>query len=180
MIGIALQVQAIAQLSQHFGLAGAGHAAQQHQVTFGDRLLDGAEQEGTHGLVAATDPGVFDPRFVLEPLLDDLRTQATAKAIQHTVRMALGELGPGLDALRLDFTGHQLMAQDNGGLLPLLFVAGTDAFPFEVGHQRQIDHAGECALEKFDRRASVHHRPVVEEDIAVIGDVLGHQDTSTA
>ncbi|MNE64898.1 hypothetical protein D3C81_2173220 [compost metagenome] len=72
MIGVAFKVQPVAQLRQHFGLAGAGHAAQQDEITLGNRLIQRIEQEGAHGLVAAADTRVLDARLVLEPLLDNL------------------------------------------------------------------------------------------------------------
>jgi hypothetical protein len=60
--------------------------------------------------------------------------------------MGAGEIGPGLDALGFHRAAHQLMAQFDGRLLTVLLVAGADFLPLDVGHQRQIDHAGECAL----------------------------------
>ena len=72
------------------------------------------------------------------------------------------------------------MAQLDGGLLAVLLVAGADFLPLDVIHQRQIDHARKRAFVKFDRRAGVHQRPIVEENIAVIGAVAEHQITSTA
>ena len=35
MVGVAFQVQPVAQLREHLGLAGAGHAAQQHEIALG-------------------------------------------------------------------------------------------------------------------------------------------------
>lgn len=180
MVGVAFQVQAVGQLVEHLGLANAGHAAEQDKITLGHRSFEGVEQEGTHGLVAAADPRVVDAGLVLEPLLDDLRTQAAAEAIQVAVGVGPGEVGPGLDAFGLDRPGHQLVPEDDRRLLALLLVAGADPLSFVVGHQRQVDHPGKGALAEFDRRTGIHHRPVVEEDFAVVGNIDGHQITSTA
>ena len=180
MVGVPFQIQRIAQLAEHFGLAGAGHAAQQYEITLGSRLLQGFQQEGTHGLVATADAGVFDARFGFQPLLHDLRTQAAPKAVQVAIGVSLGKLRPLFDALGLDRPGHQLMPQHDRRLLALLLVTGADPLALIVGHQRQVDHPGERALGEFDRRAGIHHRPVVEENVAVIGDVRRHQITSTA
>ncbi len=96
------------------------------------------------------------------------------------MRIGLGERRPAGDALGLGGTGDQLVAQLDGRLLAMLLVAGADALALVVGHQRQVDHAGEGALVEFDRRPGIHHRQVVEEDFAVVGAVLSHQYTSTA
>ncbi|MNT70153.1 hypothetical protein D3C72_2085090 [compost metagenome] len=72
MIGVTFKVQPVTQLRQHFGFAGAGHAAQQHEIALGNGLIDRVQQEVTHGLVAASDARIVDARLVLEPLLDDL------------------------------------------------------------------------------------------------------------
>src|SRR5690606_39212413 len=74
----------------------------------------------------------------------------------------------------------QLVAQGDGGGLAVLLVAGADLLPFLVVHQRQVDGAGEGAFGEFDRCAHVHHRHIVEEQLAVIGAVVAHQNTSTA
>jgi hypothetical protein len=42
------------------------------------------------------------------------------------------------------------VAQGDGGGLALLLVAGADLLPLLVGHQRQVDHAGEGAFVEFD------------------------------
>lgn len=179
VIGMPFQVQGIAQLAEHFGLAGTCHATQQNEIALGRGLLQRIEQKGTHGLVATTHSRIVESRLV-QPLLDNLRTQAAAKAVQVAVRVGTGELCPLLNTLGLDRTGHQLMPQHNRRLLPLLLVASTHPLALVVGHQRQVDHAGERALDELNRGAGIHHRAVVEKNIAVIGDVDGHQDTSTA
>ncbi|MNZ64231.1 hypothetical protein D3C78_823980 [compost metagenome] len=180
VIGMPFQVQAIVQAREDIGLAGTGHATEQDEIALADSLVERIQQEGTHCLVATADPRVFDARFVLEPLLDDLRAQASAKAIQITLGMGPREIGPGLDPLGLDCPRDQLVPQDNGRLLALLLVTSADALTFVVGHQRQVDHPGKRALGEFDRRTGVHHGSIVEKDVAVIGDIDGHQITSTA
>ncbi len=180
MVGQAFQVQAVFQLRQHFGLAGTGHPAHQHETALLDSLINGVQQEVAHRLVAADDPRVLDAHLVLQPLLDDLRTQTTTEAVQVAVRMSLGEIGPGLKPLRLGLAGHQLMAQLDGGFLAVLLVAGADLLPLDVAHQRQVDHAGKSALVEFHRRTGIHHRGVVEEQRAKIFGIAAHQRTSTA
>ena len=180
MVGVAFNVQGIGQLAEHFGLAGAGHAAEQHEITLDGGLFNSVHEERSHGLVATADPWVLDAGVGFQPLLHNLRTQPAAKTIQVTVGMGLGELCPLCNALGLDGAGHQLMPQHNRRLLPLLLVAGADALALVIVHQRQVDHAGERALDEFHRRAGIHHRPVAEENVAVIGDVSCHQNTSTA
>ncbi|MNQ81861.1 hypothetical protein D3C85_968980 [compost metagenome] len=180
MVGMTFKVHAVAQLRKHLGFAGAGHPAQQDEIALGHGLIEGVQQEGAHGLVATAHPWIVDAGLVLEPLLDNLRAQAAAKAIQQAIRMRPGKIGPGLDAFGLDRARHQLMPQHDGRLLAVLLVAGADPLAFMVIHQRQVDHAGKRTLVEFDRRAGVHHWPVVEEDVAVISAVDEHQNTSTA
>jgi len=180
MVGMALQVQAIVELHQHIGLASAGHAAEHGHVALGHGVVQGLDQEATQGLVTAGHARVIDPGIVLEPLLDNLRAHAATKAVQATLGVGPGKIGPGLQALGLDLPRHQLVAQHHRRLLALLLVAGAHPLAFAVGHQRQVDHPGERPLVKFDRRAGVHHRPVIEKQLAIVGDVISHHDTSTA
>src|SRR5471032_1998507 len=72
------------------------------------------------------------------------------------------------------------MAQFNGRLLTLLLVTGADFLPLQVVHQRQVDHPRKRALIELDRGTYVHHGDVIEENIAVAGAVVSHQNTSTA
>ncbi|MNE56673.1 hypothetical protein D3C80_1515990 [compost metagenome] len=98
---MALQVDGVVQQLQYFSLAGAGQAADQHEVAFGHGALGGLEQEVTHGLVAANYLGVGDAGFFLEPLLGNLRAQAATKTVEVTVRVGPGERGPGGNAFVL-------------------------------------------------------------------------------
>jgi hypothetical protein len=45
VVGMAFEVQHVVQLVQHVGLAGAGQAAQQHEIALLDRLLGGFQQQ---------------------------------------------------------------------------------------------------------------------------------------
>ncbi len=180
VIGQAFQVQAVIQLRQHFGLAGTGHPARQHETALLDSLINGIQQEMAHRLVAADDPRVLDAHLVLQPLLDDLRAQAATEAVQVTLRVGTGEIGPGLQTLGLGLAGHQLMAQLDSGFLPVLLVTGADLLPLDIIHQRQIDHAGKRALVEFHGRTGIHHRGAVEEQRAKIFGIAAHQRTSTA
>ena len=162
------------------GAAPASHAAQHQQIALCNGIVEGLNQEGTQRFIAAGDARVIDPGLVLEPLLDDLRTHATAKTIQAPFRVGPRKICPRLQSLGLGRTRNQLMPQYHRRLLALLLVTRTHAFAFMVSHERQIDHAGECTLVKFNRRAGVHHRPVVDEQIAQVGYVMSHHETSTA
>jgi hypothetical protein len=180
VVGVPFEVEHVVQLVQHVGLAGAGQAAHQHEIALFDRRLGGLQQEGAQGLVAALDARVVDAGLIAQPLLDDQRAQAATEAIQVTVGVRLGEAGPGMQSLALDGAADQLVAEGDGGSLALLLVAGTDLLPLLVGHQRQVDGAGEGAFDKLDGRAHVHHRRVIEEQLAKVGAVGAHQFTSTA
>ena len=180
MIGQSLEVQAVAQLRQDLGLAGPGHAAHQNELALLDGLIDGVQQEVTHRLVTANHARIVDAHLVLQPLLDDLRTQAATEAVQVAIRVGTGEIGPGLQPLGLGRAGNQLLTQLDGGFLAVLLVAGTHLLPFYVIHQRQIDDAGEGALAELYRRTGIHHRSVIEEQRAIILGVAAHQRTSTA
>ncbi|MCY1422266.1 hypothetical protein D9M71_379420 [compost metagenome] len=180
MVGVAFQIEHVAQLVQHVGLAGAGQAAHQHEIALLYRLLGGLQQEGTHGLVATFDARVLDARLIAQPALHDLRAQAATEAVQVALGVGLGERCPGLQACLLGGAADQLVAQGDGGGLALLLVAGANPLPLLVVHQRQVGHAGEGALGEFDRGAHVHHRHVVEEQLAEVGAVGAHQITSTA
>ncbi|MCY1175398.1 hypothetical protein D9M73_156340 [compost metagenome] len=180
MVGVAFKVQHVVQLVQHIGLAGTGQSTDQYEITLLHRLLGSLQQEGTHGLVAAFDTRVLNTRLIAQPALHDLRTQAATEAVQVTVRVRLGKRCPGLQAGLLGGATDQLVAQGDGGGLALLLVAGANPLPLLVVHQRQVGHAGEGALGEFDRGAHVHHRHVVEEQLAEVGAVGAHQITSTA
>src|ERR1700712_1256132 len=180
MVGVPFQIQRVVQALQHFSLAGPGQAADQHEIALGHRLLGDANEEVTHGLVAADDARVLDARLSLEPLLSDLRAQTAAEAVEKTFGMFIGERCPGLDTRLLEFAGDQLVTQFDSRLLAFLLVAGADLLPLDVVHQRQVDHTGERALGEFHRGAYVHHRKVVEEDVEKMGAVVAHQNPSTA
>ena len=72
------------------------------------------------------------------------------------------------------------MAQLNGRLLPLLLVAGTHFLPFQIVHQWPIARQGKSTLIEFDGCTNVHQGAVAEKNVAVVGAVLTHQNTSTA
>ena len=180
MVGMPFKVQRIVQLHQHIGFTRASHAAQHQQIALCNGIVEGLNQEGTQRFIAAGDARVIDSGLVLEPLLDDLRTHATAKTIQAPFRVGPRKICPRLQSLGLGRTRNQLMPQYHRRLLALLLVTRTHAFAFMVSHERQIDHAGECTLVKFNRRAGVHHRPIIDEQIAQVGYVMSHHETSTA
>ncbi|MNS92846.1 hypothetical protein D3C72_1269920 [compost metagenome] len=180
MVGMAFQVQGVVQYLQHFSLAGAGQATDQDKIALGDGALGGIKQEVTHGLVATNHFWVLNTSFCLEPLLGDLRAQAATKTVEVAFRIGPGEGCPGGDTLIFALATDQLVAQGDGGLLALLLVAGANLLPLHVVHQWQVDHIGKGALGKLDRGAHVHHRDIVQKQLAVVGAVVTHHSTSTA
>ncbi|MNE57990.1 hypothetical protein D3C80_1529940 [compost metagenome] len=94
--------------------------------------------------------------------------------------MGLGKAGPGVQALTLGRASDQLVAEGDGGGLALQLETGADLLPLQIVHQRQVDDTREGTFGEFDGRAHVHHRHVVQEQLAVVGAVGAHQSTSTA
>ena len=177
---MAFQVQAVGQLRNHFGLAGAGQATEHHKPALCRRSLRGADEEPAHGLVAPHHPGVVDARFVQQPLLHDLRAQPATKAVQHALRMHPRKLRPRLDTLALDGARHQLVPQRNRGLLTLVLVAGAHLLALTIVHQGEVGNTRKRALPKLHRRAHIHHGHIVQEDVPVVRQVVGHQRSATA
>src|SRR5690606_1034515 len=180
VIGQPFQVDAVIQARQYFGLAGAGHAADQDEVLVGGRLIEGIEQEMPHRLVAAGHPRVVDTRLGLQPVLDDLRTKSATETVDVALRIVPGEIGPGLNPLVLGSAADQLVAKLDGRRLTMLLEAGADLLPFEIGHQRQVHDAGKGALGELHRGPRIHHGKVIEEQRAIVVGVTAHQRTSTA
>lgn len=180
MVGVMLQVEAVVELAQQVGFAGARHAAQHDEAALGDRVVDGLQQKAAHRLVAADDARVFDASLVFQPGLADLRAQAAAKTVQVTIGMSAREVGPCRHAPRLDRPADQLVAQGNGRVLAALLVAQPHLLPFGVVHERQVDRAGEGPFAELGGRARVQHGNVAQEKLVVIVGVGAHQTTSTA
>ena len=180
VVGVAFQVDAVVQRRDHLGLAGAGHASDDDEVTLGDGLVQGVDEEGPQRLVTADHPGILNARLLLQPLLHYLRAQPAAEAVQVTLRIGSGEGGPGLETLRLGRTGHQLVAQLDRRLLALVLVTGAHLLPLDVRHQGQADRIGKGAPGKLHRRAHVHHRHIIKKQLAVVTGIRAHQRTSTA
>src|SRR5690554_3166029 len=180
MVGMAFQVQCVGQSGQHFGLAGAGIPAQNHEIALRHRLLGGVDQETAQRLVATHHPRILDARLGFQPLLDDLRAQAAAETVQIALRVGPGERGPGPETFLLHRPADQPVAQLDGRLLAVLLVAGAHLLALDVIHQRQVHRGGEGALAKFDRRPGVHQGQILEEDVPVVTAVGAHQTTWTA
>src|SRR5690606_14959627 len=94
VMGMPLEIKAVAEGSNDFGLARAGQACHQLQRTIAHGLIEGVDKKPPHGLVAADYPRIFHPGLG-QPLLHQLRAQATAETIQIAIGMRLSEGLPG-------------------------------------------------------------------------------------
>ena len=180
MVGVAFEIEAVVQRRDHLGLAATGEAADQHEIALVDHRAGGFEKEVAQRLVAADHPWVVDAGVLLQPLLDDLRAQAAAEAIQVAVRVGFGEGFPGRQPFGLERPADQFVAKGDGGLLAVLLVAGADLLPLDVVHQRPVDRVGKGALEVLHRGAHIHQGDIVEKQFAVVLGVVAHYSTCTA
>jgi hypothetical protein len=90
------------------------------------------------------------------------------------------EVAPRVDARVAHVTGNEFFAERDGRLLSALLVTLTDRGAFDVGEQRQIHGAGECAECKFGGRTQIDQRQTFAEHSPVIGDgPLIHQGTGS-
>lgn len=180
MVGVAFEIEAVVQRRDHLGLAATSKAADQHEIALVDRRAGGFEKEVAQRLVAADHPWVVDAGVLLQPLLDDLRAQAAAEAIQVAVRVGFGEGFPGRQPFGLERPADQFVAKGDGGLLAVLLVAGADLLPLDVVHQRPVDSVGKGALVVLHRGAHIHQGDIVEKQFAVVLGVVAHYSTCTA
>ena len=68
----------------------------------------------------------------------DLAAQATAPAVEVTVRIRPGKVQPLCHAGVFDVAFHQLVAEFNGGVLTVFFVAGADFGTLLRGHSGMV------------------------------------------
>src|SRR5690606_3746459 len=146
VIGNAFQVDAVIQARQHFGLAGARHPANQNEILTLDGLLDRIEQKLAHRLVPARHARVVNACLGLQPLLNQLRAQATAETVDVALGIVRCEAGPRLNALGLELAADKLVTKLQSGLLPMLLVAGAYLLPLDVVHQGQVHNAWKSTL----------------------------------
>ena len=82
------------------------------------------------------------------------------------------KLLPLRDALLAQLAADQALAQRYGAVLSVLFIGDADSVTFGVIDQRQIVRGGKGTFGKFDRRAHIQQRHIVEEQCPQVVDFL--------
>ena len=116
----------------------------------------------------------------MQPQLYGLRAQTAAKAVEQGVGLLAQLRQPAFEAFGPHGATDQLMAQCDGGRLPLLLEAGTDLGPLIIRHQRQIGRAGEGPFLELDGGTQVDKRDIIQKNPGQIRGEwqLAHRRTS--
>ena len=163
MVGEALEIDAVGLGADQQGFTVTGTAANQHDRAL-HQLFGQLDSRLAQRFIAAGNQRVIHA-CVLQPLLHDMRTLATAGAAQVALGITRAGFFPGGEAAGANLAADQLMTQRESGFRPLTFIAGADGGAFVVVHQRQVDRRGHGALPEFNRGAYVNQRRIAGEDL---------------
>ena len=165
------QVHRVGQGADEIGLAAAGQPAHQHEIQLGHHAFQLPQQKLAHGLVAALDQRVGHPGFFPQQLLGQPRAQAAAKTVEITLGVCLGKGFPAGHPLGHHRRRVEGFAQGNSRILPGLLVAYAHLAAFLVGHDGPVDTGRKGPLGKLHRRAHIHQRHIVDEQLPVRRDI---------
>jgi hypothetical protein len=152
-------------------LAGPRPAPDHDQLgrTGSEGALQLVDQEPPHGLEPALHERVAGARLALDPALRGRGAQAAAEAAQVALGgVVAAEGGPALEARGSGRAADELVAQDDGRLLPALLVARAHEVPLGVGEDGAVEGAGQGALRELERGAHVQQRRRGEDQGAVV------------